>query len=614
MPTLSFGNGEGGPITHGEMEMLLGPLQSCLQRMEGMLQELSSASSPAGETGYSKYVASTGYASDVREAELQQLKLGVQDQEQVCKTPEGLTAAAEPTSLSSEPTQGETNDPIEEGSHKPALHHHASCFDTEEVAGQSPGGSVSVLKQMKIDAELRGAEFGQDMGDNEKWFIEAVEAGLRCWSSIQEPNRSGWMFRLASSRKFETTSMLVIMFNSVLVACVADWQMQHSGEEPPLVAVVLETSCLAFFLLELLLRIAVHRCFFFVNDDMHWNIFDFVLVSISLVNSVFDLIIGSESNNNVGFMRLLRLGKLARIFRSLRSFRFFKSLVLLLESLIKSFISLFWGFIMLSFILYLFALVFMQALLECLAPAQDLDDVLRGEIMDCFGSLAKTIISLYMACTGGDDWSKYYHIVTCAGSMYGWVFIFYTFVLYFALFNIVTGTLVDKAMTSNKPDRAALVLNQRKMFAEQKAQFLAIFKAMDPNNSGMITRSKFLRCMEKPAVLTYMASIDVAVDDVELFFDTVVQPRQNEDGDNEEAEVPIEKFVEGCMHMKGTATAIDMQRQLYETSLLHADMRRFRTAFRHDFQHIESLVAQSRHFLEQMNVAKGWHRPVDWKL
>jgi len=268
---------------------------------------------------------------------------------------------------------------------------------------------------------------------------------------------------------------------------------------------------------------------------------------------------------------------------------------------------------MLCFVLYLFGLLFMQALLDCMAPERDLDPIKQTEILDNFGSLAKTIVSLYMAVTGGDDWSKYYRIVSCAGWMYGWMFIFYTFVLFFALFNIVTGSLVEKAMSSNKPDRADRILNQRKVFAEQKEQFLDIFKAMDEDESGKISRSEFLKCMSNPAVLAYMASIDVAVDDVELFFNTVAHVHLSEGGDGG-LQVPIERFVEMCMHLKGTATAIDMQRQLYETHLLQADLRHFQAAISRDFQHVQRLIAQLRHSPAQIIEAKVKETPVRLSL
>lgn len=43
--------------------------------------------------------------------------------------------------------------------------------------------------------------------------------------------------------------------------------------------------------------------------------------------------------------------------------------------------------------------------------------------MEHFGSVLKTMLSLYMAVTGGNDWSLYYSILGQLGSFYHFLFI-----------------------------------------------------------------------------------------------------------------------------------------------------------------------------------------------
>lgn len=249
----------------------------------------------------------------------------------------------------------------------------------------------------------------------------------------------------------------------------------------------------------------------------------------------------------------------------------------------------------------------MQALLECMAPGGNLDPIKQKETLESFGTFKNTLISLYMAVTGGDDWSKYYDMMSCTGPIYGYAFLVYTFIVPLALFNILTGLLVDQAMSTRRPDRADRILAQRRMYQEGRGQFLEVFHAMDEDGSGRISREEFMHCMNNPAVVAYMASIDVAVHDVALFFDTVAGNMVEEE---DRVEVPIEKFVEGCMHMKGSATAIDMQRQLYETHLIHEDLRRFQAAFARDVQNIKSMIGQSYYSSEPATVMKVNETPA----
>merc|ERR1711879_354445 len=70
-------------------------------------------------------------------------------------------------------------------------------------------------------------------------------------------------------------------------------------------------------------------------------------------------------------------------------------------------------------------------------------------------------------------------------------------------------------------------------------------------------------------VQSYMEAIGLRVHDVVLFFDLVVN------SSDPNASVCIDRFVEGCMSMKGMATSMDMQRQLIATRATNETLSRF---------------------------------------
>jgi len=194
-----------------------------------------------------------------------------------------------------------------------------------------------------------------------------------------------------------------------------------------------------------------------------------------------------------------------------------------------------------------------------------------------------------MAVTGGDDWAVLYDILAPTGWAYSLLLVFFTFFFLFALFNILTGSLVEKAMATSKPDRTDLILRRRQDIVEEKEQFRRLCQAMDDDKDGVISWEEFQKWMCNPVMLTYMATIGIEVFDVELFFNTVAQ---KEGKVCKKGEITIDHFVEGCMHMKGTATALDMQRQLFEMHVLHHEVRHFKTACEERLQSLEQILGR----------------------
>ena len=108
-------------------------------------------------------------------------------------------------------------------------------------------------------------------------------------------------------------------------------------------------------------KIIVHRLFFFWNEDWCWNIFDFILVIMVLLEN-FITIVSQGSAVNVTFLRIMRLFKLARVLRIMRTFRFFTELRLMMECVIGSFMNVLWCVALLFIVQSIFALLIAQAL------------------------------------------------------------------------------------------------------------------------------------------------------------------------------------------------------------------------------------------------------------
>lgn len=320
------------------------------------------------------------------------------------------------------------------------------------------------------------------------------------------------------------------------------------------------------------MRLKVHGFYFFIGPGSRWNIFDFVLVAFSLQEVILATFFMSNEDNNMSFMRILRLMKLAKILRALRVLKVFRELQTILESFRRCFVALFWSFVMLYFMLYVFALVFLRGVITYLS-ADGVGHGIRMQLIDSFGGVYESMISLYKAVTGGDDWAVYYDVIAETGDFYAVVFLFFTFFFSFALFNILTGVFVEKAVLAASPDRDELIMEQRLKGLREADEFRLLCTRLDLDNTGTISLDEFKENMQDDMMVSYMASVGLEIHDVELFFHVIT------DGDKKE-EVSIDIFVEGCMAMKGPATALDVQKQIYEMNCVSKRLQTFQAESR----------------------------------
>jgi hypothetical protein len=129
----------------------------------------------------------------------------------------------------------------------------------------------------------------------------------------------------------------------------------------------------------------------------------------------------------------------------------------MVSALLSSLLALFWCCVLLAFIMMLFSLVFVQLIEDylseniqngCVGNTDPVlgDGCLNDHLMYHFGSVQKAVLSLYMATSGGNDWSLYYNLMWRVDPMTAGVFLFYTAFYFFGIFNLLTGMFVDKAV------------------------------------------------------------------------------------------------------------------------------------------------------------------------
>merc|ERR1712019_48326 len=98
--------------------------------------------------------------------------------------------------------------------------------------------------------------------------------------------------------------------------------------------------------------------------------------------------------------------KMLRIVRVFRVFRFFRELSLLALMIVDSMRTLVWALLMLTIIIYVFAICFTQAATDHLKSKGTNEPWASGlsEVNRQFGSLGRTVYTLVQAMLGGVSW------------------------------------------------------------------------------------------------------------------------------------------------------------------------------------------------------------------
>eukprot|EP00747_Dinoflagellata_sp_TGD_P023796 gnl/TRDRNA2_/TRDRNA2_130080_c0_seq4.p1 gnl/TRDRNA2_/TRDRNA2_130080_c0~~gnl/TRDRNA2_/TRDRNA2_130080_c0_seq4.p1 ORF type:complete len:422 (+),score=59.40 gnl/TRDRNA2_/TRDRNA2_130080_c0_seq4:193-1458(+) len=411
-----------------------------------------------------------------------------------------------------------------------------------------------------------------------QWFVD-----------LEEPKRSGSLYKMVRHRNFELMCAFVILLNSVFLAEVANYDVRNLGQPSTSFIYSVDLAFALFFLAELILRLAVHRLYFFINDHFKWNLFDLVLVLLSFYDQLV-LLMDGIGGANVGFMRTLRILKIAKLLRMVRVLSSFRDLRIMLHSIVGSVGALFWCFVMLGFILYVFALVFVQATTTALIvdlDSEHLSDPDKDLLLGYYGTVQHAILTLFMSATGGTDWIEPFQTIGLSGFAYSACFIFFIGFFQFAVFNILTGLFVENAMKLAQPDHDTLIFEQRRRELADVEDMKRFCAAMDVDGSGTISLGELMEFLDNAKARAYLQLKGLDVTDAEMFFFLLASANGSDS-------VDIDAFAEGAMKMRGQANAMDIQTVLYETKRIKQQHEFFANKIETKLDTLSRAVAQPR--------------------
>ncbi|XP_062813886.1 sodium channel protein type 5 subunit alpha isoform X1 [Anolis carolinensis] len=124
----------------------------------------------------------------------------------------------------------------------------------------------------------------------------------------------GFIFDIATHQAFDISIMVLICLNMVTMMVEADEQ----SAEKTYVLSKINVLFITIFTAECVMKLVALRYYYFTNG---WNIFDLVVVIMSIVGSVLSGIVVSFSPTLFRVIRLVRIGRILRLIRSARGIR-----------------------------------------------------------------------------------------------------------------------------------------------------------------------------------------------------------------------------------------------------------------------------------------------------
>jgi len=416
-------------------------------------------------------------------------------------------------------------------------------------------------EELVVEVKERLTEIKSKNGGAGRLVEAHALRAFRWWLELEVPEPQGLLARFIHTTYWQVLVASVIAANAVFMVPAADVQMRLAvGAYMPIEYRVLEGCFVAFFVVELCVRLLVHGRYFFCNFDWRWNWFDLLLVLQSVIDVAIENLAsadpaGNGSVANLTFLRTLRALRFVRTLRAIRVLEFAAGLRRIIASVVRSVSSLFWCFAMMAFVFYIFSLMVMQAAMTGMA-ASDFDEAKREDVVTHFGSVSRSMMSFYMATSGGNDWSMYYDALVDVAWEAAALFLFSIAYMQIAMLNILTGMFVETAMKAAMPDHEAQALEQRREEFRQAHEVDNLIRELDRDGSGKISREEFLRITSDGRMHAAFDILGLSIRDADMFYEMLRKTCQVK-------EIDKDFLVGACLKMKGPASSIEQQMLAY---------------------------------------------------
>lgn len=394
----------------------------------------------------------------------------------------------------------------------------------------------------------------------------------RAHSAADRVDWRGRIQALVISPFFTNFIMFLIVTNAVLLGVEIDVSAKVGQDDIPTWFGTLN-SCLVFvFVSETALKLIGLGCQeFWRGEESVWNVFDFTIVTLSVVETMVDwwaqsISSSADGSNSFRVMRALRLVRTLRGFRIIRLFRYFSALRGLILSIFSTMGSLLWTLLLLLILFYTFGCIFTQLVTDhCrfMAIEQNADNnaipACEDNLQPYWVNVMDSMMTLFMSITGGINWFEAYEPLRQVSLMALWLFNLYVVIGFFTILNVVTGVFVNTAIESASADKDIATLKQMQKRLENMSSLREVFQEMNAFNVNEVSLDDLEDALSQNKLGTFMESLGISTDDVWSLFLLI-------DSDSNGV-LDLEEFVTGCMQLRGPAKSLQVAKMSYENKV-----------------------------------------------
>eukprot|EP00435_Cladocopium_sp_Y103_P021893 s1939_g5.t1 len=407
-------------------------------------------------------------------------------------------------------------------------------------------------------------------------FTSTRSVGGICTTSIQ---------RIVRHSSFAMLCAMVVVINSIFIGVEVQMSLDHPDRLPISINVI--QYCFAtFFIIELLLRVVADGRDFFCGEDWKWSWLDIFVVLASVWEILADALYNAfqiEGTSGLKALRIMRITRIMKVMRLMRVFRFIMAFRTLIASISDTLKSLFWALMLLAVIVYVFAVLFTQAVNDHL---YDLDTPLpeREQLAAerYYSSLFDTMLSLFMAIANGVSWHELVAPLRHISVVWVALFLFYIFFTYFAVLNVVTAVFCQTAVESAQNDHASMVHSVLKNKQAHLDKLRHLFNILGDDTTGIITFKMLEDKMNSPEVRAYFEVLGLDVWDAWSFFKLLDLDQRGD--------VELEAFLMGCLRLRGQAKSIDLCKVIHDQAWLLKQQSQFHVNCEREFKKLRSEV------------------------
>ncbi|CAK9020491.1 unnamed protein product [Durusdinium trenchii] len=394
------------------------------------------------------------------------------------------------------------------------------------------------------------------------------------WS--QRPKDNNVAYQVVSSSWFVYGISVVILINMILLGFEVNLAAAVGQESVPLFFGVANATAVGIFVIELMLSfIAFGIRRFFCGADRIWNLFDFCIITLSVLETATEL--WARATVNVGdsqvstsqlrFFRSVRLARALRGVRMVRLLRYVGALRTLVLSIASSMASLLWTLVLLVLICYTFGIMFTQMV----------SDYCRYELgfstmQSCtpvvgvyWSSLEESMLTLFMTISGGINWGETFRPLIGVGWFAMVCHIIFITIAVLAVVNVVTGVFCTTAMESAAADKEIATMKQLQKKNAQLQDLRDAFAEIVDSESNTVNIEDFSKAMSSARFRHFLESMSISTTDIDILF-TIIDTDQS-------GLIDLEEFVQGCLQLHGPAKSLQLARMSFENKITRKAMK-----------------------------------------